>query len=267
MHMSGHKNSEKVQTMKKAVKFGTLLSGILLVAVGCAQHREVTNIIPHNYEQRHPIIVGTHQKSLDVVLRNNHGVLDPADVSNIQAFAGEYHMKGHGAVSVQVPVEATAATHYRGPSKGAKPSKMAHSQESMMVKRATNMVRQALFDAGVSPSNIVMTAYTPANKSLPPVITVSFIKRGAQVATRCGQWPEDVGSGSFGSENRNYWNFGCATQQNLAAQVANPMDLVRPRHESPIYASRRSTLIESYRKSTTGAESGSSKSQSTTGAQ
>ena len=31
------------------------------------------------------------------------------------------------------------------------------------------------------------------------------------------------------SGNRNYGNFGCATQQNLAAMVDNPLDLLYPR--------------------------------------
>jgi pilus assembly protein CpaD len=45
-----------------------------------------------------------------------------------------------------------------------------------------------------------------------------------------------------------YWNFGCATQRNLAAMVANPSDLVQPRGETPAYSARRSVALEKYRK-------------------
>ena len=38
------------------------------------------------------------------------------------------------------------------------------------------------------------------------------------------------------SENRPYWNLGCASQRNLAAMVDNPADLVQPRGETPAYA-------------------------------
>ena len=49
-------------------------------------------------------------------------------------------------------------------------------------------------------------------------------------------------------ENREYWNFGCASQRNLAAMVENPADLVQPRGEVAVYAARRSTVLDKYRK-------------------
>ena len=50
------------------------------------------------------------------------------------------------------------------------------------------------------------------------------------------------------TENQPYWNFGCASQRNLAAMVDNPADLVQPRGESPAYTARRSVAIDKYRK-------------------
>ena len=47
--------------------------------------------------------------------------------------------------------------------------------------------------------------------------------------------------------NRPYWNLGCATQQNLAAMVDNPTDLVQPRGEAPADSGRRSTSYTNYR--------------------
>ena len=48
--------------------------------------------------------------------------------------------------------------------------------------------------------------------------------------------------------NREYWNFGCATQRNLAAMVANPADLVQPRGSTPAYQGRRTVVLDKYRK-------------------
>jgi pilus assembly protein CpaD len=48
--------------------------------------------------------------------------------------------------------------------------------------------------------------------------------------------------------NRPHWNHGCATQRNLAAQVADPSDLVQPRTETPALTSRRATALDKYRK-------------------
>ena len=49
------------------------------------------------------------------------------------------------------------------------------------------------------------------------------------------------------TDNKHYANFGCATQNNLAAQIANPGDLIAPRGMTPIDAERRSNVIETYR--------------------
>ncbi len=60
----------------------------------------------------------------------------------------------------------------------------------------------------------------------------------------CGQWNEDI---LDTTQNRNYENFGCATQKNLAAMVANPEDLLGPRGESEIDATRRTNVINDWR--------------------
>jgi pilus assembly protein CpaD len=81
------------------------------------------------------------------------------------------------------------------------------------------------------------------------VITVNYPQLAAQ-AGPCGEWPDDLGPSADRKhfENIQYWNFGCATQRNLAAMVANPADLVQPRAEGPIHAARRSTVLDKYRK-------------------
>lgn len=73
---------------------------------------------------------------------------------------------------------------------------------------------------------------------------------GAYVASQCGQWPHDVGPADAAMSNLNkpYWNFGCATQQNLAAMVARPSDLLTPRAEGQLDAARRQTTIGKYRR-------------------
>ena len=50
------------------------------------------------------------------------------------------------------------------------------------------------------------------------------------------------------SENKNYFNFGCASQQNLAAQIADPRDLLSPRGVDSIDAGRRTTVLDNYRR-------------------
>lgn len=73
--------------------------------------------------------------------------------------------------------------------------------------------------------------------------------QGAYVASTCGLWPHDTGTGDARLDmmNRPHFNHGCASQANLAAMVANPNDLLGPRAEGPIDASRRQTAINRYR--------------------
>ena len=70
----------------------------------------------------------------------------------------------------------------------------------------------------------------------PPPFALSFVGVTA-MTDQCGQWPEDLMMNSMA--NKNWHNFGCASQNNLAAQIANPNDLFTPRGETPIDAERR----------------------------
>ena len=52
-------------------------------------------------------------------------------------------------------------------------------------------------------------------------------------------------------ENKNYYNFGCATQNNLAAQIADPNDLLGPRRMTPADATQRGQALKRYREAYT----------------
>ena len=78
---------------------------------------------------------------------------------------------------------------------------------------------------------------------------MSFAELAARVPHSCGRWPKDlVGlEHERGIENEQYWNFGCAYQQNIAAQIADPIDLVRPHVEDRIDVVKRSNEITKLR--------------------
>ena len=110
---------------------------------------------------------------------------------------------------------------------------------------------QAVLAAGGVPSRgIVLHHYHPDDPRTLPTIRLSYPKISA-VAGPCGLWPEDLGPSILNdrySENKQYHNFGCATQRNLAAMIDNPSDLVQPRSETPAYTARRTAAFEKYRK-------------------
>lgn len=66
---------------------------------------------------------------------------------------------------------------------------------------------------------------------------------GAHVK-ECGAWPEDM---TDVANNEPYENFGCFQQQNIAAMVAYPQDLVKPRTQTPPDEMRRMQAIDKYR--------------------
>ena len=61
---------------------------------------------------------------------------------------------------------------------------------------------------------------------------------------QCGrEWSSFRGSAS----NQANTNFGCATTANMAAQIANPRDILRPRDMTPPDGNRRATIFDNYR--------------------
>ena len=86
--------------------------------------------------------------------------------------------------------------------------------------------------------------YTPtAHYERHPII----VTRSGAHAEECGNWPEDM---TKTAQNTTYENFGCSQQNNLAAMVADPRDLIRPRPTAPSDAMRRSKAFDKYREGT-----------------
>ncbi len=152
------------------------------------------------------------------------GALDGRSRANIRAFVERYRRYGSGAVTIQTPA-------------GTNPNSIAVYE-----------VRRALFAAGVK-GRVAVGAYLPPNDDAAPPVRVSFTGLKAIVPTKCGQWPEDLASGSSvqGWKNEPYSNFGCATQSTIAAQVDDPRDFVQPRVVGPSDVAMRTRAIVAVR--------------------
>ena len=217
------------QTKRKgsAVRFlapATLLASLAVLA-GCGANpdRSATGSIPDDYRTRHPIVLTESQHTIDVPVASGDRELTAAMRDNIRGFAMDYSSKSRGVIQIMVP-------------KGS-----ANAGAASILRKD---IRATLVGAGVARNRIIETSYgaNPEGDAAP--IRLAFVAITAKT-NPCGQWPEDLISNTV--ENNQYHNFGCATQANLAAQIANPMDLVAPRGMSPIDAERRSVVIEDYR--------------------
>ncbi|WP_020179741.1 CpaD family pilus assembly protein [Methylopila sp. M107] len=203
-----------------------LATGAGLALGGCNASRIVKDSYPQTVSQRHPIVLAEGPERLDLPVGAGAKGLTDRQREDIRAFAAGWRKNGRGPVGLMIP--SGHAGDYAAPA-----------------------VRTTLAAAGVPSSAIVAQRYSTGGDNV-PIVKLGYVRLKASVPHKCGLWPDDLAYGGgdwYGqTENRDYYNFGCATQQNLAAQVADPEDLARPRTESPNYAARRSTVIDKYRR-------------------
>ena len=184
-----------------------LLSVLSLGAVACASG-------PFNGEQHsatvaetHPIAVDGQVVTLTIDADDTTTDLSNIDKARLRAFADAYMTNGHGPLTVT------------GPS-GAGNSAVGHE--------ASADIRKALSDLGVPWSSIHGATYRTGDNDQDQII-LSYTRYVA-TASPCGIW-----SGMRARDYRNLRtpNMGCATQNNFAAMIADPHDLVAPAEVTP----------------------------------
>jgi pilus assembly protein CpaD len=219
-----------VKSRIKAGRAGraALVASWALLLVACNTDQQVAGVpdISTDYRQRHPITLSETDHTLEIFVGSNRGELNAAQRAQVLAFAQSWRHEATGGVVVDLPVG---------------------TSNERSAAEAMRAIRSILAATGVPPDGIVVRGYHPPALNF-ATIRITYPKIGAQ-AGPCGMWPGDIGP----SMNRDYfenqppWNFGCATQHNLAAMVDNPADLVQPRGETPPYEQRRTTVLEQYR--------------------
>lgn len=114
--------------------------------------------------------------------------------------------------------------------------------EDAAAARSAWNVKATLEEAGV-PAGLIRVVSYPAPDARAPVLAGFETVRA--VVPQCGtQW----GNLSRTGDNQSASNFGCAVTANLAAQIADPRDIVRPRAMTPSDAGRRGVVFDNYRK-------------------
>lgn len=212
---------------RTAVRAARLVAAAALAAAaaGCFPRNDFTSGIPHDYRQRHAIGLTQANETLDVFVATHGGRLDRRQVEDVRAFARDYMQNGQGPLVAYLPSGGHAGATGQG----------------------LDQIRQAL--AGGGASGRLQIAHYPAQSGGASPIKLTFAKLKADTSTTCGYQDEEIVSSRYaisGSNGQSY-NFGCSFQKNLAAQIADPRDIVRPRQEGPIDVDKRLAGIERIR--------------------
>jgi pilus assembly protein CpaD len=202
-----------------------LLAGVALALGGCLNRGDTTGSIPSDYRERHPITLVRANETLDVFVgRNAHG-LDRRQSADVQAFGRQFMERGEGPIVAYLP-------------QGGAPG----------VNRGLTDIRQALA-AGGAGGRLQIAHYVPGDPTAAATIKLAFASLQARTPGPCGADNDEMAQSSTSQTwaNRNAINFGCSYQQNLAAQINDPRDLVRPRQEGAVDTVKRINGIERLR--------------------
>jgi len=209
--------------MRAAAATTLILCAAALAGCGTRPDRTATGSIPDDYRTRHPIVLAEAPQTMDIPIATGERTLTMPMRDNIRGFASDHAAKSRSAVQIMLPrgsANAATADHLR------------------------KDIRATLVAAGIKRDQLIETTYDASGYGPTAPIRLAFFAITAQTGP-CGQWPEDLVVNTM--ENKNYHNFGCASQANLAAQIANPLDLVQPRGMTPIDAEQRYVVIQDYR--------------------
>ncbi|HEY7763892.1 MAG TPA: CpaD family pilus assembly protein [Aestuariivirgaceae bacterium] len=168
---------------------------------------------PAMHYERYPIEVAKGAVRLDVSTRRAE--LSARQKDSIARFAQQAVSTGASRVEIQ-------------------------SSSAPQSERVAEQAAEIMVANGVAPEAIV-TRTGSGGRGGSVILTFD---RKIAVTAECGDWPEDI---AITYENTPPANFGCATQHNIAAVVANPEDFETPRTETPSDAMRRNQVFVDYR--------------------
>ncbi len=218
---------------KRACRLVAALVGLAATLSACTHTGDVatTASIPDDYRKRHPIAVEEANHSIVVFVGRGRGGLSASQRTDVMGLAQSWVEDATGTITADVPVG---------------------TPNARAAADSFREIQALLSAAGVPPRGLVVRNFHPQDPRQMAAIRLSYPKLAA-VAGPCGMWPEDLGPSIKNKsyfENKQYYNFGCASQRNMAAMIDNPADLVQPRPETPAYTIRRSEAFEKYRKGT-----------------
>ncbi|MER8414645.1 MULTISPECIES: CpaD family pilus assembly protein [unclassified Mesorhizobium] len=223
----------KASTIAAAMRFGrsrvcrgavpVLAVAVAALLAGCAQRDSITvGAIPDDYRTNHPIVIAEKNQKIDLPVGAGDRGMTGSQRDTLLGFLDGYDRSAAPTLTIQVP--------------------SGSANEVAATAAARDFARLAIA-SGVKRNRLVVTSYQAASSEISSPVRVAYVAVRAQT-DKCGRWPADLVDTS---ENKHYADFGCSYQNNLAAQMANPADLLGPRKPSTIDAENRGAVIDVYR--------------------
>lgn len=180
--------------------------------------------------ERHPILVSQRPVTMSIPVRRGSYGLSNASRHRVARFLGKFRATDTGNSKLVISAPSGHANEVAG-------------------MQAVAEVREMISEAGF-PSTSVSVEAAPGSSHV-RLSYLSVVAKGPE----CGLWPTNL---AREPNNYAYPNFGCSTQKNFAAMVANPADLLGPRTPTARVGDRRD---ETYRKYVKGESTTAKKSK------
>ena len=203
------------------------LASLSLLALGaCAtdaghDQKAAADPPPITPSERYPIQVDP--SPIELKLGVHDAGISPNQADALRDFAGRWLQTDRAPITIKAPEH--------GPAQAA-------------VYRTATAAREFLISQGVDPGAVRIVGYEAGDDHAP--VVVGFVRYQAR-GPQCGQsW----GNLSKNFANDGYEEFGCAVTADIAAQIAEPADLLHPRDTDAPDAQRRQNVLDKYRQGT-----------------
>jgi pilus assembly protein CpaD len=208
--------------MMKKLALGATCIAFAAMA-GCGSFPGTTNPnLVMQPEEAHPITVRATQAEMQIAVTPQSAALMRVDETRLRAFASSYRTRGHGPMMIEVPSE---------------------TLNSMAATQVLADVQAVLRDEGLHPDTVQSRPYRTTEDPSGAPLVLHFTRYEAE-ASPCGDFSQSYSQRFNGNPTPNW---GCATQNNLAAMISDPADLVTPRDMTPASAAQRSEMLNRYR--------------------
>lgn len=200
-----------------------LMGPVLLVAACSAGPNGAEQVLTP--QTANPIHIKKVDSTLSLDVPAGAYKMSSADAESLSQYAYGYNRRGHGPVVVKTP---------------------SGSANAGAARAAARQIVAKLAENGVAQKNVKLVSYQADPGSNAPVV-ISHDRYDALSSSCENAWSRDTVKDHRNGLSSGY---GCATQNNIAAMISDPYDLVRMRPIGPADAARRDVVLEKYRAGT-----------------